>query len=73
MPAPEKNQFAAKPADEVAEAHLHIRVRSADKSAWVRAAAARVARDGEVKTGLAAWVIDTLNAAAAEAEAKKKK
>lgn len=64
MPAPPKNQNAAKPPGEGAESQLQIRCRTADKAAWVQAAQARLARDPSAKPGLAAWVIDTLNAAA---------
>lgn len=65
MPAPKNNQNAAKPASEQATAKLHLRVHPADKSRWVQAAARRAAHDPDVRPGLAAWVVDALNAEAA--------
>ena len=67
MPAPKGNQFALKTEGETATSHLHIRVTPSEKSDWVRAAQARAKREGKSAEGakLAAWVSDTLNAAAA--------
>jgi len=54
MPAPLKNQNAAKDEDDKATSFLYIRCPPKAKAAWVRKAG---------KHGLSAWVIETLNAA----------
>ena len=59
MPAPQKNQNAAKEDAQRASSFLHARVVPGDKAAWVKAAK----REGKK---LAAWVVDTLNSAAAK-------
>jgi hypothetical protein len=64
MPAPKNNDYASKPASERADSFLAARVRRTDKALWVKAAAARTQRDPNAKSGLAAWVIDALNAQA---------
>ena len=65
MPAPENNRYAAR-GDTNATAILHLRCTPADKSAWVRAAQERAAREqlpaSEAK--LSAWATAALNAAA---------
>ncbi len=65
MPAPEHNQNATKPAGQVADSFLHVRVKRSDKARWVRAANARARQDRQTddRGNLAGWVIDTLNKA----------
>lgn len=75
MPFEKGNQAAAaKPGEELASSHLHMRCKPSEKSAWVKAAQARAKREGLDGDGakLAAWVIDTLNAAAARDLAAQK-
>lgn len=57
MPAPLKNQNAAKPTAEQASSFLYLRCTSAEKAAWVRAA-------NRNKTGLSEWARTQLNASA---------
>ena len=57
MSAPKQNQNATKDETELASSVLHVRVKPRDKAGWVKAAA-------RSRSKLAAWVTDTLNAAA---------
>jgi predicted HicB family RNase H-like nuclease len=57
MPAPAKNQNAAKPEEARASSFLYIRATPSDKSAWVRAAQQRGQK-------LSEWATDRLNRAA---------
>lgn len=59
MPAPLKNQNAAKPPEERRESHLHVPCLPIEKSRWVRAANQR-------KINLATWVREKLNAASGQ-------
>lgn len=58
------NTNAAKPPAEVASSYIYIRCTAAQKAAYVRAANARAAHE-PVKPGLAEFVLDTLDRAAA--------
>jgi uncharacterized protein (DUF1778 family) len=58
MPAPKGNRYNAK--DSPAESYLHLRVRTADKAMWVKAAQ----REGLT---LSQWVIGRLSASPAAA------
>ena len=55
MPAPTKNQNAAKPESDRASTFLHVRVKQPDKASWVRKAGGQK---------LAQWVNQVLNEAA---------
>jgi hypothetical protein len=55
MPAPPRNQNARKGADEIADAHLHVRVRPDEKELWQAAA---------YPQPLSSWIRDALNAQA---------
>lgn len=57
MPAPEKNQFAAKDLADKATSFLHVRAIPRDKAGWVKAAK-------RSRKKLAEWVTETLNTAA---------
>ena len=57
MPAPEKNQNAAKDVADKATSFLHVRAVPRDKAGWVQAAK-------RARQKLAEWVTDTLNNAA---------
>ena len=56
MPAPEKNQNAAKDEADKASSFLHVRAVPRDKAGWVKAAK-------RARKKLAVWVTDTLNSA----------
>jgi len=57
MPAPEKNQNAAKDEADKATSFLHVRAVPRDKAGWVKAAK-------RSRQNLASWVTATLNSAA---------
>jgi predicted HicB family RNase H-like nuclease len=57
MPAPEKNQNAAKGEADKATSFLHVRAVPRDKAGWVKAAK-------RSSKNLAEWVTATLNSAA---------
>jgi len=62
MPAPRDNRNAKKSPDQLADAFLHVRVRGAEKAAWVAAAHPE---------SLSSWIRRILNQATRGIEAKQ--